>query len=56
MIRICCSSFHTGEKIFGEKEPLEDKSETHGFCPDCLRKEMMNVEGQFNEREENSNG
>ena len=34
MIRICawCG------KILGEKEPLEDRSETHGMCDGCLEK------------------
>lgn len=25
-------------KIIGEKEPLEDKSVTHGICPECVKK------------------
>ena len=32
MIRVCCVC----KAIFGGKEPLEDKSETHGFCPECF--------------------
>ncbi len=27
-------------KVFGEKEPFEDKSETHGLCDICFPKEM----------------
>ena len=34
MVRICCYC----QKIMGEKEPLENKSITHGICPDCNRK------------------
>jgi len=26
------------KKKMGEKEPLEDKSETHGYCEECLEK------------------
>ena len=26
------------KKDMGEKPPLEDKSITHGICPECLRK------------------
>lgn len=25
------------QRPLGEKEPLEDKQETHGICDDCLR-------------------
>ena len=32
MIRVCCKC----KKVFGEKEPYEDKSETHGFCDPCF--------------------
>ena len=40
MIRVCCSELHVGKKVFGEKEPFEDKSETHGFCNPCFRLEL----------------
>jgi len=36
MIRICM----TCKKVIGEKEPLEDKSETHGICDDCMEEEL----------------
>ena len=36
MIRQCCICWI----IFGEKEPLEDKSITHGYCPKCFKVEM----------------
>jgi len=32
MIRVCCVC----RKKYGEKEPLEDKRETHGYCDECL--------------------
>jgi len=31
MIRMCAWC----KQVFGEKEPLEDKSETHGMCDAC---------------------
>ena len=34
MLRICA---WCGKKI-GEKEPLEDKRETHGICKECYEK------------------
>ena len=43
MIRICCSEFHEGDRVFGEKEPMENKSETHGFCFSCLEKELEKI-------------
>lgn len=33
MIRICCVCGY----VIGEKEPFEDPSQTHGFCPPCAR-------------------
>ena len=32
MIRICSYCC----EVFGEKEPFENKEETHGICPKCL--------------------
>ena len=40
MLRICSSC----KKKLGEKEPLEDKSETHGLCDMCLRIFLFNLE------------
>ena len=40
MIRVCCSHFHVGDKVFGKKKPFGDNSETHGFCFSCFKKEM----------------
>jgi len=40
MIRVCCIC----NKIFGEKPPLENKSETHGFCEKCFPLEMKKLE------------
>jgi len=43
MIRVCCSRFHWGDKVFGEKEPFGNKEETHGFCENCFRLETEYV-------------
>jgi hypothetical protein len=40
MIRVCM----TCKEVFGEKEPLEDKSETHGLCERCFPLEMGKIE------------
>ena len=50
MIRICCVC----KKIVGEKEPLEDKSETHTVCKDCFQKEIEKQEKAIAERRESS--
>lgn len=39
MIRVCS---YCG-KVFGEKEPLENKEETHRICPECLLGVMENI-------------
>jgi len=44
LVRICSSKFHKGDRVFGEKPPYEDKSETHGFCESCFEKEMDELE------------
>ncbi len=43
MIRMCYSEFHIGERKFGEKKPLKDKSETHGLCDRCFELEMKRL-------------
>ena len=43
MIRVCM----TCDQIFGEKEPLEDKSETHGLCPVCYPIEMARLKEEM---------
>jgi len=40
MKRICCKC----GKCYGEKEPLENKAETHGYCDECFEKEMKKIE------------
>ena len=40
MIRICCRC----KIVMGEKEPLDDKSETHGLCDECLLLTMHEIE------------
>jgi hypothetical protein len=44
LVRVCCSKFHKGDRVFGEKPPYGDKSETHGFCESCFEKEMDELE------------
>lgn len=39
MIKICCNC----KKYLGEKEPLENKSITHGYCPECLAVAMDEI-------------
>jgi hypothetical protein len=43
MIQICCSKHHIGDRKFGEKEPLENKNETHGLCDVCFPIEMKEI-------------
>ena len=40
MIRVC----YRCKIVFGEKEPFEDKSETHGLCDECFVLEMNDIE------------
>jgi hypothetical protein len=35
--------------IFGEKEPFDDKSETHGICPVCYPKIMAELQDKRDE-------
>jgi hypothetical protein len=44
MIRICCSNHHVGDRVFGEKEPLDDKNETHGYCDPCFELEEIEIQ------------
>jgi len=46
MIQVCCEC----KVVYGEKEPLEDKSETHGYCEPCFTEwqrkyQMSKLEG-----------
>jgi hypothetical protein len=34
------------EKVFGEKEPLDDKSTTHGTCDPCFEEFRVKIEQQ----------
>lgn len=43
MLRICCSTFHVGPRLFGEKAPFEDRDETHGFCTACFHLELQKI-------------
>lgn len=54
MLRICCSIFHIGDRQFGEKPPLEDKSETHGYCPECFTKEAKKIKATLASRDKKS--
>ena len=55
MIRVCFSTYHIGNRIFGEKKPLKDKSETHGLCEDCFKIEMAELEQRNQIREHKDN-
>jgi hypothetical protein len=48
LIRICCVC----GKIFGEKEPYEDKSYTHGLCDECFKKEIEKIKKYQKEKED----
>ncbi|MCL6542063.1 MAG: hypothetical protein K6T87_16020 [Roseiflexus sp.] len=43
MIQICSVC----KEIYGEKEPYEDRSYTHGYCPVCFEKEMNKLKKQM---------
>lgn len=43
MIRVCSYC----DKVFGEKEPLENRQETHGICLLCFPKVMKELENQM---------
>jgi hypothetical protein len=45
MIRIC----YVCQQKFGEKEPYEDRSLTHGVCPECWPGELARVEKSVSE-------
>ena len=40
-MKIICSWCN---KFMGEKVPYDDSSETHGKCPECLKKQKANKE------------
>lgn len=44
MRRVCYSEYHVGDRFMGEKEPIADKSETHGLCRKCLKMELEQIE------------
>ena len=39
MRRVCCIC----KILYGLKEPLEDDSETTGFCPECFELEILKI-------------
>ncbi len=39
MRRVCCIC----GMFFGLKEPLDDDSETHGYCPECFELELLKI-------------
>jgi hypothetical protein len=43
MIRKC----YICKKVFGTKEPLEDKRITHGLCDSCFIKEKQKIEREI---------
>ncbi len=46
MISVCCRC----NCVMGEIEPLEDKSETHGLCKDCLPQEIRMIKAMKERR------
>lgn len=56
MIRVCYSEFHSGDRVLGEKEPFEDRSETHGLCDGCLKLELENIDKRKKKREDEEVG
>ena len=42
MIQVCMDC----DIIYGEKEPYEDRSYTHGLCPKCFKKRLEELEGR----------
>lgn len=44
MIRVCYSRFHIGNRVFGEKEPFDNKNETGGLCSICRILEKLCVQ------------
>ena len=46
MIRVCCRCL----KIMGEKEPFEDKRETHGYCDECFKIELAAIQAAMENR------
>lgn len=47
MIQICYSKFHQGNRKYGEKEPLHEKSETHGVCDRCWPLELEHIREEY---------
>jgi hypothetical protein len=43
MVRVCMIC----NEVFGEKEPLEDRSETHGICDECWPKEHERIKKEL---------
>jgi hypothetical protein len=45
MIRVC---YYKGcGLVFGEKEPLSDKSRTHGLCPKHFKISLKEIKGEM---------
>jgi len=50
MIRICMIC----KEVIGEKEPLDDKSATHGICDKCLDLELTKIQ-KLTEQDDDEN-
>lgn len=44
MIRMCYGKNHVGDRKIGEKEPFENKEETHGLCDACFEFEKIDIQ------------
>jgi hypothetical protein len=47
MIRVC----YLCKRVIGEKEPLGDRSVSHGLCDECVPVEAARIEAEFAEIE-----
>ena len=48
MIRVCC--YKSCGVVYGEKEPLHDKSTTHGLCPKHLEISLKEMRAEMQKR------
>ncbi len=47
MIQQCCLC----KKVYGQKEPMNDPSVTHGYCGPCTISELEKLEKYMQEKE-----
>ena len=54
MIRVCY--YKDCGVVYGEKEPLSDKSTTHGLCPKHLKTSLREIRDEMEKRKRTSCG